>query len=247
MSSTTAARQETPLSGRSAIVTGASRGIGRECARALSAAGAELVLVARDMEAMGEVGRALTGRWAAFSCHMAYPDIVAGVLEKIRVRLGGAPDIVVNNAGEFFLAPIEETEPADFQRTLTVNLTSHFAFIREFLPDMRARGSGHIVTVGSIADHDAFPENAAYAASKYGTRGLHEVLRVETRGSGVRATLVSPGPVDTRLWDEVKPDDRPGFTRRTDMLRATAVADAVRYAVTCPADVNVDELRVSRT
>ena len=111
---------------------------------------------------------------------------------------------------------------------------------------MRERARGHIVTIGSIADRVAFPENGAYAASKFGLRGLHEVLRAELRGSGVRATLVSPGPVDTALWDEIDPDNRPGFSPRASMLAADAVASAVVYAVTQPADVNVDELRLSR-
>ena len=111
---------------------------------------------------------------------------------------------------------------------------------------MRARGSGHIVTIGSIADRAIFPENAAYAASKFGVRALHEVLRTELRGSGVRTSLVSPGPVDTALWDEIDPDTRPGFTARANMLRSQDVASAVRYVVSAPASVNVDELRLSR-
>jgi NADP-dependent 3-hydroxy acid dehydrogenase YdfG len=76
---------------------------------------------------------------------------------------------------------------------------------------------------------------------------MHEVLRAETRGSGVRATLVSPGPVNTSLWDEIEPETRPGFTARRDMLAADAVAAAVRYALVQPADVNVDEIRLSRS
>lgn len=236
-----------PLSGRSAIVTGASRGIGMECARALGEAGAALVLVARDMQALSNVGRAIGGNVAAFSCDFAHPDIVASVLQEIRAHLGAAPDILVNNAGHFFLAPVEETSVEDFERTMRINLTSQFAFAREFLPDMRRRKRGHIVTIGSIADRSAFPENAAYAASKHGARGLHEVLRAELRGSGVRATLVSPGPVNTTLWDDVNPDDRAGFTPRAQMLSASAVADAVRFVVTRPDDVNIDELRLSHS
>jgi NADP-dependent 3-hydroxy acid dehydrogenase YdfG len=112
---------------------------------------------------------------------------------------------------------------------------------------MRARKSGHIVSVGSIADRVGFPENAAYAASKFGLRGLHEVLRAELVGTGVRATLVSPGAVDTALWDEVDPDNRPGFSPRSAMLLPVAVADAVLFAVTQPSNVNIDELRLSRS
>ena len=91
--------------------------------------------------------------------------------------------------------------------------------LRARLPprDARARERA-LVTIGSIADRAIFPGNAAYSASKYGLRALHEVLRAELRGSGVRATLVSPGPVDTELWDPIDPDNRPGFTPRAQML-----------------------------
>ncbi len=110
---------------------------------------------------------------------------------------------------------------------------------------MKRRRAGHVVTVGSIADRVAMPGNAAYAASKFGVRALHEVLRQELRDTGVRASLVSPGPVDTPLWDAIDPDGREGFTPRSRMLPAAAVAAAVQYVVTAPSDVNVDELRLS--
>jgi NADP-dependent 3-hydroxy acid dehydrogenase YdfG len=160
--------------------------------------------------------------------------------------LGGSPEIVVNNAGVFELARVERTEPADFRHALDVNLVAPFLIVRALLPAMREHRRGHVVTIGSIADRATFPENAAYAASKFGVRALHQVLLAELHGSGVRATLVSPGPVDTALWDQVNPDEREGFTPRARMLSAAAVAAAVRYAVTQPGDVNVDELRLSR-
>ena len=248
MPSTTAA--DASLGGRTALVTGASRGIGAAVVRALHGAGVQVVLLGRDMTAMTGLARELGQRGApppvAFAIDLASPDTVGAVLARVRSHLEAAPDIVVNSAGQFFLAPVEQISMEEFQRTLTVNLAAQFAIVREFLPDMRRRRRGHVVTIGSIADHRAFPGNAAYAASKYGVRGLHEVLREELRGSGVRATLVSPGPVDTTLWDEVNPDERPGFTPRAQMLDAAAVADAVRYVVTCPDEVNVDELRLSR-
>lgn len=235
------------LTGRTAVVTGASRGIGLECARGLREEGARVVLLARSRDALDTAARELTGESVGIACDMSDPDSLERALLEVRRVLDGAPDILVNNAGQFFLAPVERTTVEEFDRTLLVNLTAPFAIVRDFLPDLRARKRGHIVTIGSIADHRAFPENSAYAASKYGARGLHEVLREELRGSGVRATLVSPGPVDTALWDEVDPDARAGFTPRAQMLAAAAVADAVRYVVTCPDDVNIDELRLSRS
>jgi NADP-dependent 3-hydroxy acid dehydrogenase YdfG len=109
---------------------------------------------------------------------------------------------------------------------------------------MVGRGSGHFVTIGSIADHAAYPGNSAYAASKHGLRGLHEVLRAELAGSGIRATLVSPGSVNTDMWNPVNPDAKQGFVRRADMLRAEDVAEAVLFAVTRPARVDVTEIRL---
>ena len=243
MSSTTAPRT---LAGRTVLITGASRGIWRACATALAAAGARLILLGRGTQTMASLLASLKNDGASFAIDLADPESVATALAKVRAHIHGAPDVIVNNAGQFFVRPIEETDVADFDRTLTVNLASQFAIVREFVGDMRSRKSGHIVTIGSIADHQAFPDNAAYAASKFGVRGLHEVLRAELRGSGVRATLISPGPTDTSIWDDVQPDTRPGFTPRARMLAPAAVAEAVRFAVTQPVDVNVDELRLSR-
>jgi NADP-dependent 3-hydroxy acid dehydrogenase YdfG len=126
-----------------------------------------------------------------------------------------------------------------------VNLVAPFHFTRAFLPGMRARKSGHIVLIGSVSDRNIFPGNTAYAASKYGARAMHEVLRLETRGSGVRTSLVSPAATDTDMWDAVDPDNREGFTKRADMLRPEAVAEAVIWTLSRPQSVNIDELRLS--
>src|SRR5436189_2439668 len=107
---------------------------------------------------------------------------------------------------------------------------------------MVARGSGHYVTIGSISDYICFSGSTAYAASKFGLRGMHEVIRQETAKSGVRTTLVSPGPVDTDIWNAVDPDSKPGFTKRQDMMRAEEVAAAGGCAVTQPERVAVTEI-----
>ena len=239
-----------PLAGRVALVTGASRGIGLATARALAAAGADVALVARTAAALDAAARELADahgtRALPLPCDLRDPAAAARAAADATARLG-PPDVLVSNAGVFALAAVERTDPAEFARTVEANLIAPFALLHALLPAMRARGAGHVVTVGSVADRVAFPENGAYAASKFGARGLHEVLRAELRGSGVRATLVSPGPVDTALWDAIDPDTRPGFTPRAMMLRPEHVADAIVYAVCAPAEVNVDELRLSRS
>lgn len=251
MSSTTVAdASEGPLAGRTALITGASRGIGAECARLLHAAGARLILLGRDSTALDKLTRSLPGKGAAVRVEKA--DLgdsadVARVVQALSGAFDEAPDIIINNAGHFFLAAADETSLEDFARTLQVNVTAPFAIVRELLPALKQRKRGHIVTIGSIADRSVFPGNVAYAASKHAVRAMHEVLREELRGTGVRTTLVSPGPTDTDLWNAVNPDEREGFTKRADMLPASAVAAAVMYAITCPANVNVDELRISRS
>ena len=234
---------------RTALVSGASRGIGLETARALAAAGLRVGLVSRSADELRHARRAnLAARAIAMPCDVA--DDAAAVqrlTESVDAAFDGPPDVIVNNAGAFKLSAVERTEPEDFRRALDVNLVAPFLLTRAFVGAMRARGHGHIVTIGSVADRTAFPENGAYAASKFGARALHEVLRAELRGSGVRATLVSPSAVDTSLWDPVQPDTRPGFTPRNGMLRPEAVAAAVSYVVSQPAGVNVDELRLSHT
>ena len=229
------------------MVTGASRGIGYAIAAALTSAGVRTWMLARDKGRLHEAARALGGNAFTLPCDVSDADTVARASAEIMEALGGAPDVLVNNAGLFPLMTIEGTLPLVFAETLQVNVMAPFMFTRAFMGSMRARGNGHVITIGSVADRHTFPENGAYAASKHAQRAFHEVLRQELRGSGVRATLVSPSPTDTEIWDPVDPDNREGFPPRALMLRAADVADAVLYAVTRPAHVNVDELRVSHS
>jgi NADP-dependent 3-hydroxy acid dehydrogenase YdfG len=235
------------LAGRTALVTGASRGIGQATARALAAEGARVVVTARSADALAALARELGRGALALPCDLADGDALVRLAREVDAALGGAPDLLVNNAGAFAAAPLAETDVPSFRRMLETNVVGPYALAWHFVPRMRARGSGHLVTIGSIADRHAFPGNTAYAPSKFAARALHEVLRLELRGSGVRATLVSPGPVDTPLWDPIDPDAREGFTPRAQMLRPEQVAEAVRWAVSQPAVVNVDELRLSRS
>ena len=234
------------LKGRTALVTGASRGIGAAVARRLAASGARVALLARSKQLLGVLAREIGNGAVGLACDVRDTATLARAIDQLRGLIGGPPDIVVNNAGAFLIAPAQDTSVDAFADMLAVNLVAPFAVVRAILPLMKEKG-GHIVTIGSIADRTTFSGNAAYAASKHGVRALHEVLREELRGSGVRVSLVSPAAVNTELWDPFDPDRQPGFTPRANMLTADAVADAVHYVVTAPATLNVDELRLSRS
>lgn len=235
------------LQGRTALVTGASRGIGAAVARRLAASGARVALLARSKEALGALAEEIGGGAVGIACDVRDTVTLARALDQLPDLIGGPPEILVNNAGAFFISPAHDTSVAAFTDTLAVNLTAPFAVVHAMLPSMRSAGAGHVVSIGSIADRNTFAGNGAYAASKYGLRALHEVLRAELRGTGIRVSLVSPGPVDTGLWDAIDPDAQPGFTPRAEMLTPEAVAEAVFFVVTAQPSLNVDELRLSRS
>ena len=236
----------TPLAGRSALVTGASRGIGAATARVLAAAGARVVLVARSETVLRALADEIGANAVVLPCDLTEIEATQRAAADVVTTLGDAPDILVSNAGIFELAPLAEMPVDVFERTMQTNLVAPFVLLRAFLPRMRERGTGHVVTIGSIADRIVFPENGAYSAAKYGARAMHEVLRVETRGTGVRATLVSPGPVNTPLWDHVlSQGGGRQLPTREIMLDPSAVADAVLYVTTRETAVNIDELRLS--
>ena len=226
------------LAGRIAVVTGASRGIGAAAATALRGAGAKVVRVARS------IARGVHDGVHDMPCDVSDAAAVARMAEEVLEGIG-TPDIVVSSAGIFDRIPFEQADLGELRRHLDVNVVGAFAVARGFLPSMRTRSSGQFITVGSIADHVAFPENTIYSTTKYGLRGLHETLLVEYRGSGVRCTLVSPGPTDTALWDPVDPDNRPGFVPRRAMLRPSDVADAILFVATRAPNVHIDWLRLN--
>lgn len=236
-----------PLAGRSALVTGASRGIGAATARALGALGARIVLVARGGDALKAVAATLPHGGAVLTSDLAQTHAGDEVARAAHGILGGPPDIVVHAAGSFPLSAIEQVSDAELDLALALNIAAPLRLTRALLGPMRLRGTGHIVTIGSVADRAVFPSNAAYAASKHALRAMHEALRAETRGSGLRATLVSPAATDTDLWDAHDPDSSPHLPSRREMLRAEDVADAVAWAVTRPAHVTIEELRLARS
>lgn len=235
------------LSAKTAVVTGASRGIGAGIAEALAGQGVRVAMVARTQARLEERARQVQGS-IAVACDVAEPASVETASKRIARELGGAPDIVVNSAGIFSVAVAEETTADAFLDIVNTNLVGPFLFARAFLADMKKRQSGHIVSIGSVADRTIYTGNAAYSAAKFGLRAVHEVLRAELRGTGVRTTLVSPAATNTEIWNDVTvtdPVERP-HSKRT-MLEPDDVVAAVMFALSQPQRVNVEELRLSHS
>jgi NADP-dependent 3-hydroxy acid dehydrogenase YdfG len=232
------------LAGRSALVTGASRGIGRRVVEVLADAGARVWCLARTAAEVRALAAEVGGEAliADLTDDAATWDALDGMVES----LGAPPDIVVNSAGIFGVAKAESESVASFDQAVAVNLRGPFLVNRALLPYMLKRGSGLIVNVGSVAGRKAFRGNGAYSATKFGLRGYHEVLLEELRGTGVRATLLEPASTDTPIWDALDPDSNPKLPNRKDMLRAEDVAQAVLFVATRPADVRVPLLQIDR-
>jgi NADP-dependent 3-hydroxy acid dehydrogenase YdfG len=235
------------LSGRAAVVTGATRGIGAGIAAALAAEGAQVVMLARNEAKLKERSASLKGS-IPIVCDVTRPESVEKAAKRITSELKRAPDIVVNNAGIFGVSTVEETSVEFFIETINTNLVGSFLLVRSFLGEMKKRGTGHIITIGSVADRTIYTGNAAYSAAKFGVRAVHEVMRAELRGTGVRATLVSPAATDTEIWNTVSVTDPAGKPHsKRPMLDTDDVVRAVMFAITQPERVNVDELRLSHS
>ncbi|MBL9201826.1 MAG: SDR family oxidoreductase [Opitutaceae bacterium] len=186
------------------LVTGASQGIGAAIAKVFAAemSGVRLALVARKIRNLAAVARACSQRGAfaePFACDVSDEAEVANMAASVAKRFG-AIDVVINNAGVFAGAPFVETKVAEFDRIVAANLRSAFLVTQAFLPAMLRRKRGDIFFMSSIAGLAPYPNGAAYCAAKFGVTGLAQVLRVETKGTGVRVCCVHPGATVSPSW-----------------------------------------------
>jgi 3-hydroxy acid dehydrogenase / malonic semialdehyde reductase len=230
-----------PLSGKTAVVTGASSGIGAATARALAAAGARVAAGARRTDRLGELGEDVV----ALELDVTDPGSSERFVHEAAGSLGGL-DIMVNNAGlALGRDPFWESTDDDEATVIETNVLGLLRMTRLALEHVR--DGGHIVNVGSIAGRQAYENAAVYVASKFAVRGFTYALREDLLGRPVRLTLVDPGLVETgfsvvRLRGDVEQARK--VYERVEPLTPEDVAECVVFAVTRPAHVNVDELVV---
>ncbi len=202
-----------------AIVTGATRGIGRAIAKSLADAGAVVAITARSEEdlasAVSRLNERKSGHAVGYVCDVRDYEQVKAVFAEVAEDLGGV-DILINNAGIGLFEPVETITPEDFRAVLETNLFGVFYCCHEAIPLMKQRGGGYIINISSLAGANAHPRMAAYNASKFGLNGFSEALMQEVRHDNIKVSYIMPGSVNTEFggdepsseksW-QLQPDD----------------------------------------
>ena len=191
----------TRLDGKIAVITGASRGLGKAMALALGEAGASLAMVSRDAVALEQAVAEVRARGAeaeGFPADVSQEDQVSALRERVIARFGKV-HILINNAGINIRKPVTEFTLEEWRRVLDTNLTGAFLMVRAFLPHMRGHGYGRIINVTSTLSHVGLPLRTAYASSKAGLLGFTRALALELAPEGITVVGISPGPFATEI------------------------------------------------
>lgn len=228
------------LTGKTAVVTGGSRGIGLGIARELARSGCRVAIAARDpraLEAAIEQFKSEELSLSAKRCDVSDPDQVGELFQAVRERFKSL-DFLINNAGAaHHLANVDRLEPEEFRRVVDTNLVGTFLCCHAGIPLMST--GAVIVNNLSVAAHQSFTGMSAYNASKAGALALTNTLREELRGQGIRVLALIPGAVDTDIWQQFWPE-----APREKMVSTQDVARAVVLALTMPKETSIDEIRI---
>jgi NADP-dependent 3-hydroxy acid dehydrogenase YdfG len=229
---------------RTAVVTGASSGIGAATARSLASAGFDVVAAARRLERCEEVAKEVGGR--AVQLDVTDPDSVAALAEAV-------PDcsVLVNNAGGALgLDPVAEANEEQWRQMYESNVMGVMRMTKALLPALERSADGHVVIVGSVAGVEIYPGGGGYTAAKHAANALARTLRLELLGKPIRVSEVAPGMVETEFSLTRFGGDTEKAAKvyeGTTPLTAEDVADAIAYVVTRPAHVDVDYLSIKPT
>ncbi|AIF43955.1 SDR family oxidoreductase [Virgibacillus sp. SK37] len=229
------------LTGKTAIITGASSGIGKGIAKHLADAGVNVVLAARNKEKLagvaGEINQSLQGRALAVETDVSSKEEMDVLIKQARDTFGNV-DIFVNNAGQMLHSRVQDGHVDEWEKMIDVNIKGVLYGIHGVLPEMLERKSGHIINIASVSGHEVTKVSTVYSATKFAVKAISMGLEKELARTGVRVTNISPGKVDTDLASasQSSPDRKP--------LHTDDIAKSVVYAVSQPDYVNVNEITV---
>ncbi len=231
------------LAGKVAIVTGASRGIGRAISVALAQENATIVIAARSIQQLqitAEQVKKAGGKARTVLVELTEEQSIRNLIQVTGEKLGRL-DILVNNAGVTHSAELEQTSTDDWQRCISINARAPFILCREALPLLKKSQAAHIINIASVVGIKGYPLQSAYTASKHALRGMTISLAEELRGSNIRVHLLCPGGVDTDMVDRVRPD-----IAKDELIKPQEIAELVLYLVTHKGNAVMDELRIRR-
>ena len=211
------------LQGKTAIVTGGTKGIGRGIAEALIREGVSVCISARHQDdidqAVDQLNRLGGGRAIGFVCDVRDYDQVKALIDHAVNELGGL-DILINNAGiGTFRTTVDETSPDEFRAVIETNLFGVFYCCHEAIPQMKKRGGGYIINISSLAGVNAHPRMAAYNASKFGLNGFSEALMQEVRHDNIKVSYIMPGSVNTEFGGDSPSDEKSWQLTPDDIAR----------------------------
>ncbi|MEO1388186.1 MAG: SDR family oxidoreductase [Cyanobacteria bacterium J06634_6] len=229
---------------QSALITGASSGIGEATARTFAQAGLNVALVARSADklaALTEELRLLGVKAEGFAMDLAELEGVKGGIEAAIASFGPV-DVLVNCAGMGYTGALNDMPLDDWQQVMALNVTSVFQAVQALLPQMRRQGSGLIVNIASIAAQQSFPNWGAYGVSKAALVALSGAITTEESANGIRVVTVSPGAVSTGLWDT---DTVDADFERSQMLTPETVAQTILHTVQMPPGALISEVTIT--
>ena len=233
--------------GRVAVITGASSGIGEATARALAADGHRVALLARRADRIQALADELGNGAIAIEADVTDRDSIVAAAERVQRELGGA-DILVNNAGVMLTAPFTSDQREEHRRMVETNLLGAMTVTEVFLDQLRANGGGDLVNISSVAGRVAPAGFAAYAATKWGINGWSEALRVELQPD-IRVMVIEPGAIATELSDHIThADSKRAAKEYLDMaIPPDDIADVIAFAVSRPRRMTLNEILVRPT
>lgn len=241
------------LTGKVAIVTGASSGIGEATAFALASVGAQVVIAARRADRLESLAKGIQekgGQALSIVADVSDEAQTRSMVDKVKSELGRV-DILVNNAGVMLLGPIDGADTQDWQRMVNTNVLGLMYATHAVLPLMKAQGSGHIVNISSVAGRTASANVGVYNATKWGVCAFSEALRQEVYKDKIRVTVIEPGAVATELTDHIThsatKERIESWVQSMTPLESEDIAAAIIYAVTQPPRVNVNEILIRPT